>query len=790
MKNTIPRGDGKQRIMENTRLIWAITAKDILAALKNKNTISVIISALFVVIAYRVLPTLTNLDSSPNVLIYDGDESALVAFMQNSDVLEVHTFPTEEKMKGALSNADVPELGLVLPAGLDQALEAGQAPELQGYLMYWVDEADAIELKNRVKAEITRLVGTPVDIQVTGNVVYNSTDSSGLGNWAALATVFVVATIGLSMIPHLMLEEKQSHTMEALLVSPANAYHVVAAKALVGLFYCLLIASIALGLNHNLVLHWELAIAAVVLGSLFTTSLGILLGTLIENRGQLTLGASILIAPLFFPIILSLMDDLFPAVLIQVFRGVPTTVQFNLLRASFAGSFPLGKTLLQLVWLVVCAAPGLLATAWLVHRQDRGVPVLSSLRQRYFPKSAPIKDLLAPISAILSRIRQPQESSKASLQEIATTQVQIPAAKSGFAGSLRVVWAIIAKDFLEAVQNKIVLSIIIGTSFMVASSAVIPLILRSRDIPSAVVYDQGRSTIVRALTGRDDFRIRIVTKQEEMEELITQSPEVIIGLVLPADFDQRAGSSEVISLEGYTNHWADPEKITQRLAFFEEQLGLAIWGSVQIDVDGRVLYPSVGPKGQPYVFLLLLSITILTIGVTIVSVSFVEEKEAHTFQALLVSPAGFGQIVTAKALVGIIFCFIASGVVILANAYMVVHWEIALLGILLGAILAAGIGLLMGGISDNPSTTGMWAALLIIALLFLTFMQEFSRDSWPHLVRLALSWVPGPALIKLLGAAMAWEIPAGLLWTNAIALLSACVLVYGLVFWRIRQFDR
>ena len=154
------------------------------------------------------------------------------------------------------------------------------------------------------------------------------------------------------------------------------------------------------------------------------------------------------------------------------------------------------------------------------------------------------------------------------------------------------------------------------------------------------------------------------------------------------------------------------------------------------------------------------------------------------------SPAGFGQIVTAKALVGIIFCFIASGVVILANAYMVVHWEIALLGILLGAILAAGIGLLMGGISDNPSTTGMWAALLIIALLFLTFMQEFSRDNWPHLVRLALSWVPGPALIKLLGAAMAWEIPAGLLWTNAIALLSACVLVYGLVFWRIRQFDR
>ena len=55
----------------------------------------------------------------------------------------------------------------------------------------------------------------------------------------ATVLVIVLATIGGFMVPYLILEEKQTHTMEVLLVSPASVSQIGTGKALAGLFYCL-----------------------------------------------------------------------------------------------------------------------------------------------------------------------------------------------------------------------------------------------------------------------------------------------------------------------------------------------------------------------------------------------------------------------------------------------------------------------------------------------------------------------------------------------------------------------
>lgn len=780
---------------ESARILWAITAKDLIEALKNKNTAFLIVFGIMMLIFYREYPALISRGEPPNVLVYDAGNSALVAYMENSQALElISDYPSEARMKELLANGDVPELGLVIPADFDQTIEAGGEPVLQGYVMNWVDEGDAAELQRIIEGEISQLVGKRVAIQMQGNVVYPAPDSGGLGVTAGFGFIYIITTLGLIMIPHLMLEEKQSHTIEALLVSPASEGQVVTGKALTGLFYCLVGAGLGLAVFYNLVVHWWLALLAVAFGSLFTVSMGLLLGTAIENRGQLTLLAWVFIIPLFLPVFLSLMDDLLPATLIQIFQAIPTVVMFNLLRTSFSSVIPLGPSLLQLSWIAACASGFLLIVAWLVRRRDRGAEGFPALWRLAFEPAAPVADgglrTFTPLLEGLTQRRQSREERILPSRQVSSVETDMHTREPLSSQGLRIIWAIAAKDIGTAIKNKMVLSIVLGTALVMVNGSVLPLLLRLRNTPTAIVYDEGRSTIVRALAAREDFRLRLVDSREEMEAAVSGAPETRLGLVIPADFDQQAGTSEIIELEGDIAHWADPEKVSQWVAIFEKELSLASWGSVRINTEGHVLYPAVDTGGQLSLTALMMVIVILSIGMALVPLLFIEEKEAHTFEALLVSPASLGQVLAGKAVAGGFYCLTAAVVALLLNRYLVVHWGVALLAVLLGAAFAVALGLVVGFLSDTPATTGLWGGLLIVILMLLTGLQAFKGEDWPQFVQTLLDRQPGSAMIEMLRISMAGEVPLGLLWTNAVALLAVALAIYIVILGLLRRADR
>jgi ABC-2 type transport system permease protein len=358
------------KLAENLRIIWAITAKDIVDAIKNKTTLTAIVSVLFMIVFYRLLPLLAS-GEVPALLVYDAGDSALVAALENSDAVEVYTYPSQEKMQAYLADGEVPELGLIIPANFDQTIAAGGTPELQGYVLHWVSQSDAAELQDYVEALIAELTGSSVRIHLDGNVVYPPPDGGGSGVMTAMGIVFAVIMVGISMIPNLMLEEKQTRTIDALLVSPAGPVHVTVAKALTGLFYGLSGAAVAMALNSVLIIHWWLVILTAILGTLFAVALGLVLGTLIDTRQQLMLYAWILIAPLMLPPFLSLMEDLLPAWLIAVFHWIPTVAMFRLLLVSFSNQAEFGLYGSRLALLLVSAILTLAVVAWLVRRMDR-----------------------------------------------------------------------------------------------------------------------------------------------------------------------------------------------------------------------------------------------------------------------------------------------------------------------------------------------------------------------------------------------------------------------------------
>lgn len=136
--------------------------------------------------------------------------------------------------------------------------------------------------------------------------------------------------------------------MEVLLISPAGAGQIVLAKALTGLLYCLLAAGLVLAASAPTVVHWDIALLAALCGALFTVSLGLLLGVILNARQQLIVWSAVLMIPLFLPVITSetLADLQAPALVVQAIALVPTV---------------------PVAW----AAALLAVVAWIVRRSDR-----------------------------------------------------------------------------------------------------------------------------------------------------------------------------------------------------------------------------------------------------------------------------------------------------------------------------------------------------------------------------------------------------------------------------------
>ena len=103
----------KGRLAENLRITWVIAAKDIAGGIKNKNVLGSLISALFLMVFYKVMPVLRATSLPPTVFVYDAGSSSLVAALEGSDAVELRVYPSPDVMKV------VGKLGKILgPRGL------------------------------------------------------------------------------------------------------------------------------------------------------------------------------------------------------------------------------------------------------------------------------------------------------------------------------------------------------------------------------------------------------------------------------------------------------------------------------------------------------------------------------------------------------------------------------------------------------------------------------------------------------------------------------------------------
>ena len=359
----------KSSVYNHFRIIWAITAKDLVDAIKNKNVLGVVIPALFIIVMYRFMPAITAEDGPPALLIYDAGNPAMMLLLEDSPAVDLYTYESEEQMLYYLTNGELPELGLVIPADFDQAVEAGQSLELQGFMLHFFTDDEVNEIQDYMQDEFEYLLGQPVVIHI--EQIQLQPETHGITILASMGFTFMILMIGMIAIPHMMLEEKQNKTIDAMLISPANSFHIIVAKALTGMIYALIAYGIGLILFREIVIHWSLAGIAGLLGALFAVSLGLLLGILVNNRQQLILWGWVGVIPLFLPMLLSIMDDLLPSWLIAIVTWVPSSALMRAIRSTMVAVPPLKYYLPQLLVLLFSAFLFLLLDSWLLRRSDR-----------------------------------------------------------------------------------------------------------------------------------------------------------------------------------------------------------------------------------------------------------------------------------------------------------------------------------------------------------------------------------------------------------------------------------
>jgi ABC-type multidrug transport system permease subunit len=353
------------RFGEHLRITWAITLKDVTEALKNRNVISNIIIVLLMMVAYKSMPSWF-LDMNDRVFaIYDPGQSEFSSLIDGK--LNYIEAGSRIRLLDLIEDVDVREIGLTIPVDFDKAFSSGEGIELRGDII-WHNRHNALELKVEYESLISEVLGQPVQITLE-EALFPAPDSMGVVT-AAISTVITIFFTGTLTIPHLMIEEKQSRTIESLLVSPADARHVVVGKAAAGLLFSLTMAAIVLAFNREFVIHWALVILVTILGSLFSVSAGLTLGSFLENRQQMMIWSFIPAFVLILPVLLTGIEPILPQAVRNALTLVPTVAHVTAHRYALTEGATLTQILMRLVVVGGWSAILMGIVIWKLKRTD------------------------------------------------------------------------------------------------------------------------------------------------------------------------------------------------------------------------------------------------------------------------------------------------------------------------------------------------------------------------------------------------------------------------------------
>ena len=207
-------------LTDRLNIIWTIASKDIVDALKNRVVVRMVIMLSVMLLVPKMLPLI--FEQSQMVLpIFDQGESNLPIKLQDNTGFLIQKIHSDQEFRSALCGSVYPEIGLLIPPNFDQNMAAGGQIEFQGYGC-WSKRFHITELMPKIEESLSQSLGLPVTIHIKGNIVYPPSSGVLSLSLATINSALMILIMGIFLVPSLLHEEKESKTMQALLVSPAS----------------------------------------------------------------------------------------------------------------------------------------------------------------------------------------------------------------------------------------------------------------------------------------------------------------------------------------------------------------------------------------------------------------------------------------------------------------------------------------------------------------------------------------------------------------------------------------
>ena len=302
------------------------------------------------------------------MVVYDeGDTSLTIEAVTLADGTK-YSFREASSLQEMETKMANQNLGLVLPADFDQTLASGGTPTLSGYI-FWVDRMKVTELEAKYSQAFSEILGQPVQVAIGENIMIPQANADGMQTTVTYQMVYFVFSTALLLIPYLMVEEKQTRTLDALLTSPASPGQVVLGKALAGFFYILIIGGLALALFSLYIVNWVLALAAFLGYALLAVGLGLAVGSFIKSMKQSGIWMVVLILFLVIPPLFYMEPNL-KAGIRMVLTWFPSSALASLFRYSCSTGVTPAQFLPNLAIAMASIVMVFGLVVWKVRRSD------------------------------------------------------------------------------------------------------------------------------------------------------------------------------------------------------------------------------------------------------------------------------------------------------------------------------------------------------------------------------------------------------------------------------------
>jgi ABC-type Na+ efflux pump permease subunit len=365
---------------------------------------------------------------------------------------------------------------------------------------------------------------------------------------------------------------------------------------------------------------------------------------------------------------------------------------------------------------------------------------------------------------------------------------------------LRIVFAIWKKDLVDAAVNLRLLASIAMPVFMSVLFGALFGGLRGGDVPASLVggpgpasvvpvYDAGESQIPQLLDASESFDVRFVASPEEMKNALVDG-HLNAGLILPPGFDAALMEGGQPALQLMVN----PQQGDGGMAL-QAWLTHALWERTNQPFPSVVVIETLAPKGPSSLsqrqeqMALWLVMSLVTAGVYVVPALLVEEKQSRTLNAVLTTPAGYGELVLAKAGVGLIYSLLSSGLILALNEGMGNNVGLVIGAVFLGALVLVGLGLLLGGLFDDMSALNTWGTVAMLVLMLPGALHGLLVSG---LFRLSvLQWglrpLPTYHVLEAVYAALSDQIVPERITLNLALLAGMAISLFCLVVVRLRR---